>query len=68
VSWWAVRGLQGVREERNRSDGWVEFSLPAAPGDGLVSWALSFGPDAELLEPVRLRHEVTRRLEAVLAG
>jgi predicted DNA-binding transcriptional regulator YafY len=68
VAWWATRGLQDARVERTRDDGWVELSLPAAPGDGLVSWILSFGPDAELLEPEALRAEVVRRLEALLAG
>ncbi len=68
VSWWATRGVEGAVQERTRADGWVEVSLPAAPGDGLVSWILSFGPDAEVLEPREVRDEVIRRLEALLVG
>lgn len=68
VSWWATQGLQEAQVERTRDDGWVELSLPAALGGGLVSWVLSFGPDAELLEPASLRAEIARRLESILDG
>ena len=46
VAWWATRGVQGAVVQETRPDGWVQVSLPAAPGDALVSWILSFGPDA----------------------
>jgi len=65
VAWWATRGIQGAVVERTRPDGWVQVSLPAAPGDALASWILSFGPDAEAVEPESLRKEIVRRLEAV---
>jgi predicted DNA-binding transcriptional regulator YafY len=67
VAWLATRTYRDARVETTREDGWVEVTVPAPPGDGIVSWVLSFGPDAELLEPRALRDEVVRRLEAVLA-
>jgi len=68
VAWWAAKGVRGAEEEGPRADGWVVVSLPAAPGDGLASWVLSFGPDAEALSPPSLRLEIVRRLEAIRAG
>jgi len=67
VAWWAVRGVADAREVAARGDGWVEVALPAARGDSFVSWVLSFGPDAEVLEPPELRRAVTGRLERILA-
>jgi proteasome accessory factor B len=67
IAWWATKGLEGVESAGTRADGWLLQRIPTAPGDGLVSWVLSFGPDAELLEPEALRADVLRRLEAALA-
>jgi proteasome accessory factor B len=67
VAWWATNGLEGVRLVETREDGWQVHRIPTAPGDGIVSWVLSFGPDAELVEPEPLRAEILRRLEAALA-
>ncbi len=66
VAWWATKGIQGAETLATRQDGWVEMEVPSGPGEGLASWVLSFGPDAEVLEPEGLRREVVRRLEAVL--
>ncbi len=65
AAWWATKGLEGVEHVGTRNDGWQIQRIPTAPGDGIVSWVLSFGPDAELLEPQALRAEIVRRLEAV---
>jgi proteasome accessory factor B len=67
VAWWATKGVEGVEEAGTLGDGWQVRRIPTAPGDGIVSWVLSFGPDAELLEPEPLRAEIVRRLEAVRA-
>jgi proteasome accessory factor B len=64
VAWWATRGVEGAVAERTRDDGWVEVGFPAAPGDALVSWILSFGQEAVVVEPESLRAELVGRLEA----
>jgi proteasome accessory factor B len=68
VAWWAVRALPGAPDVRSRKDGWSEVEIPASETDQLLSFLLSFGPDAQVLAPRRLRDEVVRRLEAVVAG
>ena len=67
VSWWAVRDVAQARLERVREDGWSEVALPAARGESFVSWVLTFGPDAEVLEPPELRRAVMAHLEDSLA-
>ena len=68
VGWWAISGVPGADLLEAREDGWVEALVPAGPGDDLASWVLSFGPDAEAMEPDRLRAQVVARLEAARAG
>jgi predicted DNA-binding transcriptional regulator YafY len=68
VAWWAVAGVAGAVTVGPREDGWVEIRVPFQPGESLAGWVLSFGPDAEAVEPAELRDEVVARLEAVLAG
>jgi proteasome accessory factor B len=67
AAWWATRGIEGAERADPRQDGWVEVRIPLQPGESLAGWVLSFGPDAEAIEPPELREEVVRRLEAVLA-
>ncbi len=67
VAWWATIGVAGAKVQRPRNDGWIEALLPAGPGEDLATWVLSFGPDAEALEPPWLREEVVARLEAARA-
>lgn len=68
VAWWATRGILGAETVRERADGWTEVRVPFQPGESLAAWILSFGPDAEAIEPPELREEVVRRLEATLAA
>jgi proteasome accessory factor B len=63
VAWWAVSSIADARVVGTADDGWVEVSLPAEPGGGFTSWALSFGPDAVVLAPPELRDDVIGRLE-----
>jgi predicted DNA-binding transcriptional regulator YafY len=51
-----------------RDDGWTLVRLPWQPGESLAGWVLSFGPEAEALEPPELREEIVSRLEAALAA
>jgi predicted DNA-binding transcriptional regulator YafY len=43
-------------------DGEIELTMEVGPGDELASWVLSFGADAEVLEPAALRAQVAREL------
>ncbi len=56
----------GVERRPARDDGWVVLAIPAADEQALASMLLQFGPDVEALEPLSLRDEVVRRLEAVV--
>jgi predicted DNA-binding transcriptional regulator YafY len=42
--------------------------MPWQHGEQLVTWILSFGPDAEVLEPEEVRSEVRGRIEAILVS
>jgi proteasome accessory factor B len=66
VAWWALAGVPGAETKPARADGWIEATVPYAEPEGLVSWALRFGPDAELLGPEPLREEAVRRLEELV--
>ena len=68
VAWWATKGIAGADTVRTREDGWVEVRIAWSPGEGLMSWILSFGPDAEVAQPPELRSEILGRLEEILAS
>jgi proteasome accessory factor B len=68
VAWWAVPSVPGARVLRTRRDGWIEAEVPAAGGEALASWVLSFGPDAEAVAPPELREAVVGALEEVRAS
>ena len=68
IAFWAIASATGSTPIGPRDDGWTEADVPATAGEGFVSWVLSFGPDAELLEPPELRDAVVSALEEVRAG
>jgi proteasome accessory factor B len=67
VAWLAVASIPDAKHVRSRRDGWLEVEVPASETDAFVSWVLSFGPDARISSPRRIRDRVVARLEA-LAG
>jgi proteasome accessory factor B len=68
VAWWAPNGALGAEVVGARPDGWVEIRVPWQPGESLAAWVLSFGPQAEAIDPHELRAEVLARLEVLGAG
>lgn len=44
----------------NNTDGSIELSLFVSGHDYFISWILSFGSDAELLEPIELRYKLKK--------
>lgn len=65
--WWVERRT-GAKRVGERSDGWVELSLPVADRGQFVSWVLGFANDAVVLEPAGLRSEVVGRLKDLAGG
>lgn len=65
VSWWATQGIAGV-ETVATLDGWDQKQLSGSLDDSFVSWILSFGPDAQVIDPPRLRAAVIERLEELV--
>ena len=67
VSWWATQGMDGVGS-RPAAEGWEEKVLPGSTDESFVSWILSFGPDARVVDPPAVRAAVIARLEEALAN
>jgi predicted DNA-binding transcriptional regulator YafY len=65
VAWLAVASTPDAKPVRRRPDGWLEVEVPASETDAFVSWVLSFGPDARITSPRRIRDRVVARLEAL---
>jgi len=55
--WSATQSIQ------EHPDGSVTLSMETSGRDDVVAWVLSFGPEAEILEPEALRDLIQRRLE-----
>ena len=68
VVWLVRRQVPDAEEVETLSDGWTVLEVPAAAGEAFVAWVLSFGPDAELLEPEDLRAAVIGSLEELDAA
>ena len=68
VAWLVLAGTRGASVAKARRDGWIEVDVPTDDAEGLVSWVLSYGPDARALAPKTLRDEVVRRLEVLEEG
>ena len=60
------REWHASQSTRDLEDGGLELAMEVGGNQELVSWVLSFGGGAEILEPLALRKEVQSRLEAAL--
>lgn len=58
--WSATQSLE------EHSDGSVTLAMETSGRDDVVVWVLSFGPDAEILEPEELRQLINARLEETI--
>lgn len=67
VSWWATADVEGASVVK-AGTGWDEVTVPGSLDGSFVSWVLSFGPDALVLEPGSLRRAVVARLEDALGN
>ena len=69
VVWLVLREVPAAKRlPAVRDDGWTEVEVPATEGESFLSWILSFGPDAELVDPPEMRAAVVRSLEDVAAS
>jgi predicted DNA-binding transcriptional regulator YafY len=53
---------------RTHPDGSVEVVLEVSNDAALISWVLSLGPHAEILEPPDLREQIVSWLEGFATG
>ncbi|MGA2546505.1 MAG: WYL domain-containing protein [Rectinemataceae bacterium] len=63
----AERDWQGLSTLATEADGSLIFEIETASAFGLKRWVMSFGPDAEVLEPDWLREEVKTELSKAIA-
>jgi proteasome accessory factor B len=66
LRWWADQNLPTART-REAPEGALDVEMPVSNVDALVSWAIGFGAEVEILEPASARRALVDRL-APLAG
>lgn len=64
-AWLVEREVGADRVRERKDDGSIIVSVPFTNEDALRSWVLGFLDDAELLEPVEVRHRLMSWLESV---
>ena len=65
LAWWPAQNMPEATS-RSSDDGGVEVELPVANIEALVSWALSFGDEVEILEPASARDALRAHLTGFL--
>jgi proteasome accessory factor B len=64
LRWWADQNLPDAHR-RETSDGALDVEMPVSNVDALVSWAIGFGDEVEIIEPAEARRALVARLSAV---
>jgi proteasome accessory factor B len=66
VAWWASRQLGGatIIEEETDAAGSMVVVMPVSNQEAFIGWVLSFGDDAEVIGPPRLRAAIVSRIRA----
>lgn len=67
IRWWAEQNITAVSTTSTK-DGGVILELPIGNVDALVSWALGFGPDVEIVEPEEARRALLDHLRPYLGS
>lgn len=67
MRWWVEQNM-GAAPKRASSDGGLELEVAVGNVDALVSWAVGFGPDVEILGPPEARESLLGRLAPYLEG
>lgn len=67
LRWWAERSWPHL-PVRDGKDGGIEIEIEHANVEGLVSWALAFGTDVEIVAPPEARAAMLARLEPFLGS
>ena len=65
LRWWPEQNLTGATGEEG-PDGSYEVEMPVASLDALVSFAVWFGSDVEILDPPEARERMKQRLARVI--
>lgn len=67
MRWWVEQNMSPASTTA-LGDGGLMIELPMANVDALVSWALGFGPDVEIVEPEDARRALVEHLRPYLEG
>ncbi|MGH2755541.1 MAG: helix-turn-helix transcriptional regulator, partial [Actinomycetota bacterium] len=65
LSWWAEQNIPDAPRVA-RDDGSVEVEIPVANIDALIAWAISLGPEVEILSPEAARGALVDHLAPFL--
>jgi proteasome accessory factor B len=67
LRWWAERAWPQATK-RDTDNGSLEIEIPLANMDALVSWAIGFGDDVEIVAPTEARTALLKHLSPFLEG
>jgi proteasome accessory factor B len=65
LRWWAEQNIKNARA-RPQDDGSLEVEIPVGNVDALISWAIGFGAEMEIVSPEEARRALLGRLAPFL--